>query len=87
MGPTHGPHLNILWVPYKQYLWMIRAIYERSDGRGFPADVAQCVGKNCPPFRSCKDKDTQTWNQAILTTTFTPQTVQTINNIQLVPST
>jgi hypothetical protein len=32
-------------------------------------------------------QDTQTWNQAILTTTFTHQTVQTINNIQLVPST
>jgi hypothetical protein len=32
-------------------------------------------------------QDTQTWNQAILTTTFTPQIVQTINNIQLVPST
>jgi hypothetical protein len=34
---------------------MIRAIRERSDGRGFPADVAQWGGKNCPPFRSCKD--------------------------------
>jgi hypothetical protein len=30
---------------------------------------------------------TQTWNQDILTTTFTPQFVQTFNNIQLVPST
>jgi hypothetical protein len=30
---------------------------------------------------------TQTWNQDILTTTFTPQFVQIINNIQLVPST
>jgi hypothetical protein len=32
-------------------------------------------------------QDTQDWNQAILNTTFTPQFVQTINNIHLVPST
>jgi hypothetical protein len=33
---------------YYEYMWMIRAIHERADDRGFPADVAQRGGKNCP---------------------------------------
>jgi hypothetical protein len=35
---------------------MMRAIHARSDDSRFVDDVAQCGGKNCPPFRSCKDK-------------------------------
>jgi hypothetical protein len=38
-------------------LWIIRAIHARSNGSRFVDDVAQCGGKNCPPFWSCKDKN------------------------------